>query len=346
MSQAPLLEVQDLSVAFNGVGGSQTIVVHRASFSLAPGSTLALVGESGSGKTVSALACMGLLAYPNASHPSGRILFKGQDLLTMSVQERRSLRGRRMGMIFQEPMTSLNPLHTVEKQVGETLVLHFGLKGQKLRARVIELLQLVGFDHIEERLGAFPHQLSGGQRQRVMIAMALAGEPELLIADEPTTALDVTIQAQILALLKDLQKRLNLTLLLITHDLGLVRHMADHVVVMQEGLVVEQAPTNTLFENPQHSYTKRLLAAEPQGPAAPLAKETPEIIRCANLSVAFPIRTGLLRRATGYIHAVNQISCQIRAGQVVRVRQPLPWRCCASRILGANLPLRGPIFTN
>lgn len=319
MSQTPLLEVQDLSVAFKGVAKGRVTVVHNASFSVTPGTTLALVGESGSGKSVTTLACMGLLAYPNASHPSGRILFKGQDLLTMSEPERRSLRGRRMGMIFQEPMTSLNPLHTVEKQVGEILVLHFGLKGQKLRARVIELLQLVGFDHVEERLGAFPHQLSGGQRQRVMIAMALAGEPELLIADEPTTALDVTIQAQILALLKDLQKRLNLTLLLITHDLGLVRHMADHVVVMQEGVVVEQAPTETLFENPQHIYTKRLLEAEPQGPAAFLEKDTPEIMHCRNLSVAFPIKTALLRRTTGYVHAVNQISCQIRAGQTVGV---------------------------
>ncbi len=259
-----LLEVKNLSVAFTQ-GGRTTLAMDRVSFNLDKGETLALVGESGSGKSVTALSILKLLPYPAASHPSGEILFNGENLLDGDEADLRRVRGRDITMIFQEPMTSLNPLHTVEKQIGEILELHQDLKGEKARARIIELLGKVGIRDPETRLQDYPHQLSGGQRQRVMIAMALANNPDLLIADEPTTALDVTVQAQILKLLKDLQKEFGMALLLITHDLGIVRFMADNVVVMQKGKVVEQAPAKTLFANPQHEYTKMLLAAEPKG---------------------------------------------------------------------------------
>ena len=257
-----LLEVKDLAVSFG-----ETKAVEGVSFSIAKGETLALVGESGSGKSVSALSILKLLPYPSAHHPSGSVRFKGQELLDAPDAALRRVRGNDISMIFQEPMTSLNPLHSVERQIGEILEVHQGMTGEAARARVIELLEKVGIRDAQNRLEAYPHQLSGGQRQRVMIAMALANEPDLLIADEPTTALDVTVQAQILKLLKDLQRETGMALLLITHDLGIVRAMADRVAVMHQGRIVEQAPSETLFTKPKHAYTRMLLAAEPKGVA-------------------------------------------------------------------------------
>ncbi len=270
----PLLKVEDLSVAFRQ-GGKETLAVDRISFHIDPGETVALVGESGSGKSVSALSVLKLLPYPAAHHPSGKIVFKGKDLLAASEKEMRRVRGDDITMVFQEPMTSLNPLHTIEQQVGEILKLHRGMSDEAARARTLELLAAVGIREAEKRLDAYPHQLSGGQRQRVMIAMALANEPDLLVADEPTTALDVTVQAQILKLLKELQARFGMAILFITHDLGIVRRMADHVCVMTGGDIVEQGPTAEVFARPTHPYTQELLAAvpgrhwiAPSGPAA------------------------------------------------------------------------------
>jgi microcin C transport system ATP-binding protein len=270
VSEAPLLDVRDLSVAFRQGGVAQT-VVDRVSFTLERGQALALVGESGSGKSVTAQSIVRLLPYPAASHPSGEILFKGRDVLKMSDAELRSMRGAGVTMVFQEPMTSLNPLHTIERQIGEIIALHGG-RAASTRQRVVELLEDVGIVDPTSRLGAYPHQLSGGQRQRVMIAMALANRPDLFIADEPTTALDVTVQAQILALLKDLQAKLNMALLFITHDLGIVRKIARDVAVMQRGRIVEAGKTAEVFANPKHPYTRMLLAAEPKG--APPAIDT------------------------------------------------------------------------
>ncbi len=314
----PLLQVKDLSVAFHQ-GGVTTLAVDHASFALEKGKTLALVGESGSGKSVSALSILKLLAYPAASHPSGEVWFKGQNLLDKDDSDLRKVRGNDITMIFQEPMTSLNPLHTVEQQVGEILDLHQGLSKDAARQRTIELLGKVGIRDPETRLGDYPHQLSGGQRQRVMIAMALANNPELLIADEPTTALDVTVQAQILKLLNDLQAEFGMALLLITHDLGIVRHMADTVCVMQKGKVVEQGPAKALFAAPQHAYTKMLLSAEPKG-SAPAAKADAEIIAEAHhLKVWFPIKRGFLRRTVGHIKAVDGLDVQVKAGQTLAI---------------------------
>src|SRR6188508_2485430 len=255
----PLLDVHDLSVAFGNA-----LAVDHVSFSIKRGECVALVGESGSGKSVSALSILKLLPYPSASHPSGTIHFKGRELLHASEREMREIRGNDISIIFQEPMTSLNPLHTIEAQIGEILSLHRGIGGQAARARTLELLTQVGIPDAETRLKSYPHQLSGGQRQRVMIAMALANEPDLLIADEPTTALDVTVQAQILSLLKELQKRLGMAMLFITHDLGIVRKLADTVCVMKEGKIVERGPVEQVFKTPQHPYTQALLAAEPK----------------------------------------------------------------------------------
>jgi microcin C transport system ATP-binding protein len=313
-----LLEVKDLSVAFTQ-GGRTTLAMDRVSFTLDKGETLALVGESGSGKSVTALSILKLLAYPAASHPSGQILFNGEDLLDRDEADLRRVRGRKITMIFQEPMTSLNPLHSVEKQIGEILDLHQGLKGEQARARIVELLGKVGIRDPETRLHDYPHQLSGGQRQRVMIAMALANNPDLLIADEPTTALDVTVQAQILKLLKDLQKEFGMALLLITHDLGIVRYMADTVVVMQKGKVVEQAPAKTLFASPQHAYTKMLLAAEPKGNPPPVDVAAETLVTTENLKVWFPIKRGFFRKTTGHIKAVDGISCVVKAGQTLGI---------------------------
>ena len=315
---APLLSVQDLSVAFRQ-GGQETLAVDKVSFQIARGETLALVGESGSGKSVSALSILKLLNYPAAHHPSGKVLFNGQDLIAADEDAMRKVRGNDITMVFQEPMTSLNPLHTIARQIGEILELHKGLRGEKARARTLELLSLVGIRDAESRLDAYPHQLSGGQRQRVMIAMALANEPDLLIADEPTTALDVTVQAQILTLLKELQTRLGMAVLFITHDLGIVRRIADRVCVMLKGKIVEQGPVSEIFERPQHEYTRRLLAAEPKGRPEPVAESAVTLLEAGPIKVWFPIKTGLLRRTTSHVKAVDGISVQVREGETLGV---------------------------
>jgi len=315
---APLLSVENLSVRF--AQGEQVLdAVKGVSFEIEKGKTLAIVGESGSGKSVTALSILKLLPYPAASHPTGKIVFDGQDLLSISEKKLRGVRGNTISMIFQEPMTSLNPLHTVEQQIGEVLSLHRGMGHSAARARAVELLGLVGIDNPEQRLKAFPHQLSGGQRQRVMIAMALANEPDLLIADEPTTALDVTVQAQILTLLKDLQARLGMALLFITHDLGIVRSLADYTCVMTKGEIVERGPTAELFAHPQHEYTRHLLAAEPKGSAPPSDPSAETIIEAENLRVWFPIRRGLLRRTVGHIKAVDDVAVKVRKGQTLGI---------------------------
>ncbi|MEK0081606.1 ABC transporter ATP-binding protein [Benzoatithermus flavus] len=313
-----LLEVEDLWVSFAAEGGVVE-AVRGASFTLERGETLAIVGESGSGKSVTALSILQLLPYPKAWHPRGSIRFDGRELMGRDDRELRAIRGRRIGMIFQEPMTSLNPLHTVERQIGEVLLVHRGMGRAEARARALELLRLVQIPDPESRLGAYPHQLSGGQRQRVMIAMALANEPDILIADEPTTALDVTIQAQILKLLKDLQARLGMAILLITHDLTIVRRFADKVAVMTEGRLVEQGPVARIFERPQHPYTRHLLAAEPKGEPQPANPAAPVVMAARDLKVHFPIQRGLLKRTVGWVKAVDGISLDVRAGQTVGV---------------------------
>ena len=272
-----LLKIDHLGVDFH-VSGSTVHAVSAASLNVEKGETVALVGESGSGKSVTALSVMQLLPYPRASHPFGSICFEGEELLGAEPDRLRSLRGGRVSMIFQEPMTSLNPLHSIEKQISESLTLHREIDHKAARSRTIELLQLVGLTDVEERLDAWPYQLSGGQRQRVMIAMALANDPDLLIADEPTTALDVTIQAQILELLQDLQRRFSMAILLITHDLEIVRHMADRVYVMTDGRIVEDGATQRIFTKPQHPYTRKLLNAEPTGEPSSVRETVPEIV--------------------------------------------------------------------
>ena len=314
----PLLSVQDLSVAFRQ-GGQETLAVDKVSFAIAKGETLALVGESGSGKSVSALSILKLLNYPAAYHPSGKVLFNGQDLIAADEDAMRKVRGNDITMVFQEPMTSLNPLHTIARQIGEILELHKGLRGEKARARTLELLTLVGIRDAASRLDAYPHQLSGGQRQRVMIAMALANEPDLLIADEPTTALDVTVQAQILTLLKELQARLGMAILFITHDLGIVRRIADRVCVMLKGKVVEHGPVAEIFANPQHDYTRRLLAAEPKGRPAPIPADAAPLLEAGPVKVWFPIKSGLMRRVSGHVKAVDGISVKVREGETLGV---------------------------
>ena len=317
MAGTPLLSVRNLGVRFRQ-GGVATVAVEGASFDVDKGETVALVGESGSGKSVTALSVLRLLPL-SAEHQSGEILFKGKDLLKASEKELRAVRGDDISIVFQEPMTSLNPLHTIERQVGEILKVHRGMGETAAKARVLELLEQVGIREAASRLGAYPHQLSGGQRQRVMIAMALANEPDLFIADEPTTALDVTVQAQILKLLADLQKQTGMALLFITHDLGIVRKFARRVCVMTGGRIVEQGLTETIFTNPQHAYTKHLLAAEPKGdpPKANLA--APVVMAAENLKVWFPIRRGFLRKTVGYIKAVDGIDIAVREGQTLGV---------------------------
>jgi microcin C transport system ATP-binding protein len=315
---APLLEVRDLHVAFDAPGG-EVRAVRGVSFDIAPGETVGLVGESGSGKSVTALSILQLLPYPKARHPAGSIRFQSQELLGADERVLRRVRGNRIAMIFQEPMTSLNPLHTIEKQVNEVLFVHKGLGRRAARARTVELLRLVGLPEAERRLDAYPHQLSGGQRQRVMIAMALANEPDLLIADEPTTALDVTIQAQILKLLQDLQARFGMALLLITHDLGIVRKMAARVAVMSQGEIVETGTTAELFERPRHPYTRRLLAAEP-APRPPAASgAAPVVLAADGVKVWFPVKAGVLRRTVDHVRAVDGVSLTIREGETVGV---------------------------
>ena len=314
----PLLDVRDLSVAFHQ-GGNTSVAVNKVSFDIKRGECVALVGESGSGKSVSALSILKLLPYPMASHPSGGIRFKGHELLGMSENDIRAIRGNDISIIFQEPMTSLNPLHTIGAQIGEILQLHNGMRGAKAQARVIELLTQVGIPDPETRLGSYPHQLSGGQRQRVMIAMALANEPDLLIADEPTTALDVTVQAQILALLADIRQRLGMSLLFITHDLGIVRRIAERVCVMKNGEIVEQGPVEQVFTSPQHPYTKALLAAEPKPDPAPPQPDAPVVMSTDDLKVWFPIKRGLLRKTIGHVKAVDGVSVKIRKGETLGV---------------------------
>jgi microcin C transport system ATP-binding protein len=313
-----LLHARKLSVAFSQ-GGKTSTAVDRVSFTIGKGETVALVGESGSGKTVSALSILRLLNYPAASHPTGEIFFRGRNLLAAGEDEMRRIRGDQISIIFQEPMTSLNPLHTIEKQVGEILRVHRGMSEADARVRVLELLEKVGIRDPAKRLGAYPHQLSGGQRQRVMIAMALANEPDLLIADEPTTALDVTIQAQILELLKDLQHEMGMAMLLITHDLGIVRKMADRVYVMKSGEIVEEGRTAAIFEDPRHPYTRHLLAAEPKGSPPGADDSRPVVVETDDLKVWFPIRKGLLRRTVDHVKAVDGLSLKLRAGQTLGV---------------------------
>ncbi|MET3924284.1 ABC transporter ATP-binding protein [Devosia sp. 2618] len=308
----PLLSIRDLTIAF----GANEATRH-VSFDIAPGETVALVGESGSGKSVTALSVLRLL--PPSASLSGQILFKGKDLVAAPPSELRAVRGNDISMIFQEPMSSLNPVHTIERQIGEVLAIHQGLRPNAARARTLELLDAVGIPDPKGRLASFPHQLSGGQRQRVMIAMALANEPDLLVADEPTTALDVTVQAQILTLLKDLQQRLGMAMLFITHDLGIVKKIADRVCVMTKGEIVETGPVAPLFANPQHAYTKHLLAAEPRGKPPASDPSAPSIVDVTDLKVWFPIKRGVFRSVVGHIKAVDGVDLSIRKGETLGV---------------------------
>ncbi len=313
-----LFEVKDLSVAFSH-DGRETLAVDHVSFDLHAGETLALVGESGSGKSVTALSLLQLLPYPAASHPSGSITYRGREVVGADEKALRKIRGNEVSMVFQEPMTSLNPLHTIEKQVGEVLEIHRGMRKEQARVRVLELLNKVGLQNAEKRLNAYPHELSGGQRQRVMIAMALANEPRVLIADEPTTALDVTVQAQILKLLKALCQESGMAMLLITHDLGIVRKMADRVCVMNKGRIVEAGDTKPLFDSPQHDYTRHLLASEPKGKPLTASPDAPSIMSTEDIKVWFPIKKGVMKRTVDYVKAVDGITVDVRKGHTVGV---------------------------
>jgi microcin C transport system ATP-binding protein len=313
---ASLLEVRDLSVTFRQ-GGRETRAVDGVSFQLKAGETLALVGESGSGKSVTALSIVRLAQ--GVAQSDGQVLFEGRDLAKADEAELRAVRGDDVTIVFQEPMTSLNPLHTIERQIGEIIALHGATESGQIRARVIELMTEVGLPNPESRLGAYPHQLSGGQRQRVMIAMALANRPKLLIADEPTTALDVTVQAQILKLLKELQAKHGMAMLFITHDLGVVRRIADQVAVMQKGRIVEAGPARRIFSAPEHAYTKMLLAAEPKGEPAPSDAHAKAIVETDALKVWFPIKKGFLRKTVDHVKAVDGVSITVREGQTVGV---------------------------
>jgi microcin C transport system ATP-binding protein len=315
---APLLEIRDLSVSFD-MPGRIVEAVRHISLDIDKGETVALVGESGSGKSVTALSVLQLLPYPLARHPSGSIRFQGQEMVGARESLMRQVRGDRIAMIFQEPMTSLNPLHTLEKQVNEVLLVHKNMGRPAARARTLELLRLVGLPDAERRLGAYPHQLSGGERQRVMIAMALANDPDLLIADEPTTALDVTIQAQILTLLKELQGKFGMALLLITHDLTIVRKMADRVCIMTQGEIVEAGPTAEIFAHPGHPYTQRLLAAQPKGGPLAAVADAPVIMEGGEIKVWFPIKAGFFGRAIDHVKAVDGVGVTVREGRTVGV---------------------------
>ena len=314
---APLLSVKNLSVDFSQ-GENITHAVRRASLHINKGETLALVGESGSGKSVTAHSILRLLP-DSASHPEGNIEFEGQDLLNFSTKNIRAIRGNKVGMIFQEPMSSLNPLHTIEKQISEVLFVHQGLSTKQTHERTLELLEMVEIQNAKKRLGAFPHELSGGQRQRVMIAMAIANKPDLLIADEPTTALDVTVQAQVLQLLRKLQEQFNMAILLITHDLGIVRHHADRVAVMTQGEIVETNMTETIFVEPQHAYTKQLIVSEPSGEPVPISASAPLNVSVNDIKVWFPIKKGILKRTVDHVKAVDGVSFEIRKGRSLGV---------------------------
>ena len=318
MVSANLLRVRGLDVMFSSSAGV-THAVKGASFDIERGKTLALVGESGSGKSVTALSILQLLPYPVASHPNGSILFEGEEMLGASERRLREVRGNRISMIFQEPITSLNPLHSIGRQVAEAIMLHRSLPKSQAYRRAEELFELVALGETAKRLKAFPHEFSGGQRQRVMIAMALACEPDLLIADEPTTALDVTVQAEILRLLNDLQTRLGMAMLMITHDLIIVRHMADEVCVMKDGEIVEAGATKQIFETPDHEYTQHLLAAEPKGEPLEVSEAAEEVMACDDLKVHFPIKGGVMRTTRGYVKAVDGVTISVREGQTVGV---------------------------
>ncbi|WP_170417070.1 ABC transporter ATP-binding protein [Ruegeria atlantica] len=313
---APLLNVRDLRVSFQQ-DGQVSAAVKGVSFTVGRGETVALVGESGSGKSVTALSTVSLLG--DSAIVEGSVTYEGQEMIGASEQRLMDVRGNDISFIFQEPMTSLNPLHTIQKQMAESLALHQGLTGDAARVRIVELLTKVGIRDPEERLDSYPHQLSGGQRQRVMIALALANKPDILIADEPTTALDVTIQAQILELLAELQKSENMGMLFITHDLGIVRRIADRVCVMKDGEIVETGETREIFDNPQHPYTRKLLAAEPSGHPDPVAPDAEEVARTDHLKVWFPIQRGFLKRTVGYVKAVNDATLSVRAGETVGI---------------------------
>ncbi len=312
----PILDVRDLAVSFRQ-GEAITHAVRGVTFHVGRGETVALVGESGSGKSVTALSTVSLL--PDSAEIGGSVEYDGREMVDAEEARLRDIRGNDVSFIFQEPMTSLNPLHTLEKQIAESLALHQGIVGQAAQERIVRLLERVGIREAESRLGAYPHQLSGGQRQRVMIAMALANNPQLLIADEPTTALDVTIQAQILELLAELKRDLGMSLLFITHDLAIVRRIADRVCVMKDGLIVEQGRTEEIFANPRHSYTQKLLAAEPKGSPRPVPEDAEEIVSTDGLRIWFPIQRGLLRRTVGHVKAVNAASVNVRAGETLGI---------------------------
>ena len=313
---SPLLDVKDLCVSFRQ-DGKLTPAVKGISFHVERGETVALVGESGSGKSVSALSTVSLLG--DTAHVEGSVTYDGQQMIGANDKLLRKVRGNDISFIFQEPMTSLNPLHTIDKQLAESLTLHQGLTGHALKTRILELLIKVGIHDAESRLGSYPHQLSGGQRQRMMIAMALANKPDVLIADEPTTALDVTIQAQILDLLKELKDSEGMGLLFITHDLTVVRRIADRVCVMQKGEIVEQGPTAEIFDNPQHPYTQSLLGAEPTGSPAPVPEGAEVIAQTENLKIWFPVQQGLFRRTVGHVKAVNDATISVRAGETLGI---------------------------
>ena len=313
-----LLEIKNLGVSF-GDGTTEIKAMQGASLKINRGETVALVGESGSGKSVTALSIMKLLPYPTAHHPSGSIVFAGEELINADESRMRELRGNHISMIFQEPLTSLNPLHSIEKQISEVLFVHKMMNRAQAHARVVELLELVGLEEAIERLDALPHQFSGGQQQRIMIAMSLANEPDLLIADEPTTAVDVTIQAQLLHLLNELRDKLGMALLLITHDLGVVRKMADKVVIMNNGQVVEQGSLASIFENPQSSYTRHLLEAEPKGSPETANPNAPALMSGEDIKVWFPIKQGLLKRITGHVKAVDSVTLSIKRGHTLGV---------------------------
>lgn len=315
-TNAPLLNVQNLRVSFRQ-DGKLTEAVRGVSFSVGRGETVALVGESGSGKSVSALSTVSLLG--DSAIVEGSVTYDGHEMVGADEKHLMQVRGNDISFIFQEPMTSLNPLHTIERQLAESLALHQGLAGKAARARILELLDKVGIRDAENRLSAYPHQLSGGQRQRVMIAMALANKPDILIADEPTTALDVTIQAQILDLLAELKKSEGMGLLFITHDLAIVRRIADRVCVMKNGEIVEEGPAAEIFAAPKHPYTQKLLAAEPSGQPKPVAPDAEELVSARDLKVWFPIQRGLLKRTVGHVKAVNPMSLRVRAGETLGI---------------------------
>ncbi|MSO68731.1 MAG: ABC transporter ATP-binding protein [Alphaproteobacteria bacterium] len=314
----PFLQVRDLAVSFRS-GEREHVAVDGVSFEIAKGETLALVGESGSGKSVSALSILQLLPYPAARHSRGSILVEGREMIGAPERDLRRVRGNRVAMIFQEPMTSLNPLHTIGRQIAEVLILHRAVAKPEAWKRAQTLLEMVGLSDAARRLKAFPHELSGGQRQRVMIAMALANEPDLLIADEPTTAVDVTIQAQILKLLGEMQRRNGMAVLLITHDLNIVRHVSNRVCVMKDGKIVETGETAALFAAPKHPYTQMLLAAEPKGNPLKSDFSSPVIIECSDLKVHFPIKAGVFRSTVGYVKAVDGVTITVREGHTVGI---------------------------